>query len=179
MIPLLLLAALPPNLVEGARQQLAWGTRYDPTYVRIAYPNGDVPRSQGVCTDVIVRAYRHTGIDLQKLIHEDIRRSPASYPRVKKRDRNIDHRRVPNQVAFFRRHGAALSNHGNWRPGDIVAWKLPNGRDHIGVLSDRLNGRKLPYVVHNIGPAPAEEDVLTAWTITGHFRYPAPLTLRT
>jgi hypothetical protein len=168
-------------IVEGARDELTWGTSYDPAYCRIAYPSGDVPRSKGVCTDVVIRALRHAGFDLQKLIHEDMRRDWAAYPRYPGRDSpdpNIDHRRVPNQRVFFFRHGRSIDTGSqdvrSWQPGDIVEWRLPSGRDHTGIVTDRLNAARLPYVIHNIGYGPQEEDVLRApgWTITGHFRYP-------
>jgi len=159
---------------------LTWGTKYDPSYIKIAYPGGDPPRSQGVCTDVVVRAYRNAGFDLQKLIHEDMQVAWDRYPRYSGRktpDSNIDHRRVPNQKVFFKRHGQTLtvkcSSPKDWQPGDIVEWKLPvSGRDHTGLLSDKLDGDGYPLVVHNIGDGPQEEDVLRTWQIVGHFRYP-------
>ncbi len=160
------------KIVEGARIQVREGAAYTVGYVRIGYPNGDLPRSQGVCTDVVVRSLRHAGYDLQRLIHEDMRTRFASYPRRARRsDANIDHRRCPNQAWFFRTHGRKLRNDGDWKPGDFVYWKLPNGLDHTGVLSNRLNAKGLPYVVHNLGRC-AEEDVLASWRIVGHYRYP-------
>lgn len=169
---MLTLLSVADQVVATARDQTTWGTRYDPAYVRIAYPNGDVPRSQGVCTDVVIRAYRAARIDLQRLIVEDKRRHPAAYP-AGKLDPNIDHRRVPNQRAFFRRHGATLSLSGDFRAGDIVDWKLPSGRDHTGIVSDRRDAAGTPLVIHNIGAGPREEDVLKSWPIVAHFRYPA------
>jgi len=168
-------------LVAGARDQLTWGTRYEPAYVKIAYPGGDPPRTQGVCTDVVVRAYRNAGFDLQKLIHEDMKAAWGAYPRYadkKAPDSNIDHRRVPNQKAYFKRHALSLTlkcdSPKDWQPGDIVEWKLVNGRDHTGILTDKLDGDGYPYAIHNIGDGPQEEDVLRTWTwkIVGHFRYP-------
>lgn len=166
-------------LIEGARDQLTWGTRYDPSYVKVRYPGGDLPRSMGVCTDVLVRAYRHAGIDLQKLIHEDMVKAWAKYPRYSGEpapDTNIDHRRVPNQRVFFMRHALACSigtqDRKAWRPGDIVEWKLDNGRDHTGLLTDKLDRDGFPFVIHNIGAGPQEEDVLRSWRIVAHFRYP-------
>lgn len=168
------------KIVAGARDQLSWGTTYNGAYVRIRYPNGDVPRKQGVCTDVVIRAYRHAGLDLQKLIHEDMKKAWSSYPRyggLSRPDTNIDHRRCPNQIAFFKRHGKQLSIRTDgiykthWQPGDIVFWKLPNGLDHVGVLTDRRNSKGLPYTVHNLSQ-PLEEDVLESYKIVAHFRYP-------
>lgn len=167
--------AVVQRIVEGAKLQVAEGATYDASYRSIPYPNGDVPRSKGVCTDVVIRAYRNAGIDLQRLIHEDMVRHFASYPRRGKRtDTNIDHRRVPNQAHFFGAYGVSLPTRlarGAWKPGDIVWWKLDNGLDHIGVLSDHLGRSGLPMVVHNLSVC-REEDCLGAWRIVGHFRYP-------
>jgi uncharacterized protein YijF (DUF1287 family) len=168
-------------LVEGARDQLSWGTGYDPAYYKITYPGGDLPKSKGVCTDVVIRAYRHKGIDLQRLIHEDMVNHWDKYPRYKglaKPDPNIDHRRVPNQKVFFGRFGKTLTltttNSKDWLPGDIVDWKIVGGYDHTGILTDTYDSDGYPYVIHNIGNGPQEEDVLRTWTwkITGHYRYP-------
>ena len=164
------------NVLESAHEQALQGARYDASYVRIAYPNGDVPITQGACTDVIVRAFRHAGYDLQKLIHEDMEKSPHDYPRRSTPlDSNIDHRRIPNQVVFFKKFGKALSNDvtgdaaNEWRGGDIVVWKTP--LDHTGIISDRVGRSGLPMVIHNIAGC-TEEDCLTAWKIVGHYRYP-------
>jgi uncharacterized protein YijF (DUF1287 family) len=173
-------SSIPQKIVAGARRQI--GAGYDPAYRVLPYPNGDVPADRGVCTDVVVRALRAAGCDLQQLIHEDMRRSFNRYPRrwgLRRPDPNIDHRRVPNQMTFFRRHGLELTRVVSpgalteWQPGDIVCWKLDNGRDHTGVLSDARNPTGVPHVVHNLARC-AEEDCLTAWKITGHFRYPKP-----
>jgi uncharacterized protein YijF (DUF1287 family) len=146
----------------------------------LKYPGGDVPRDRGACTDVVVRSLRAVGRDLQRLIHEDARRDLKQYPRIRssgRLDRNIDHRRVPNQIRYFQRHGRSLtravnaSTRSQWQPGDIVTWKFDNGLDHTGIISDRLNERGWPLVIHNLAVC-AEEDVLTTWKITGHFRYP-------
>jgi uncharacterized protein YijF (DUF1287 family) len=167
------------RIVTAARAQV--GTSYDASYVRLDYPGGDVPRDRGACTDVIVRALRAVGHDLQRLIHEDAKRDLRQYPRIQSSgriDRNIDHRRVPNQNRFFQRYGKTLtrvvtpSTRKHWQPGDIVTWKFDNGLDHTGIISDRLNARGWPLVIHNLGGC-AEEDVLTKWKITGHFRYPS------
>ena len=167
------------KIVAGAKRQV--GDRYDPSYVSLRYPNGDVPRGTGACTDVIIRALRAAGFDLQRLIHEDMRRDFGAYPRkwgLRRPDRNIDHRRVPNQMTFFRRHGHTLTTAVSartlpeWRPGDIVTWKLTGSNlDHTGILSDRTNAAGVPYAIHNLSTC-AEEDCLTRWKITGHFRYP-------
>ncbi|MBX3117539.1 MAG: DUF1287 domain-containing protein [Fimbriimonadaceae bacterium] len=168
------------KIVAGARQQLNWGTTYNGAYVRINYPNGDVPKTQGVCTDVVVRAFRHAGYDLQQLIHEDMKTAWSSYPRYpgnSKPDPNIDHRRCPNQIAFFKRHGKKLTtsveaaNKSEWKPGDVVFWKLSSGLDHVGVLTDKRNEKGLPLVIHNLNK-PTEEDVLESYKIVAHFRYP-------
>lgn len=167
------------RIVAGARDQLTWGTRYDPAYRKIGYPNGDVPKAQGVCTDVLVRAFRNAGYDLQKLIHEDMKSHWALYPRYPGRktpDSNIDHRRVPNQRVFFKRFGRtcplSAKDPQPWKAGDIVEWKLDSGLDHTGILTDKKDREGFPLVIHNIGAGPQEEDVLRAWKIVGHFRYP-------
>lgn len=169
------------TLVDSARDQTTWGTGYSGAYFKIGYPNGDPPRTTGACTDVVVRAYRKAGYDLQKLIHEDMKKHWDAYPRYSgnsRPDTNIDHRRVPNQRVFFTRKGKALTNKTesakDWQPGDIVTWKLFGGKDHVGVLTDRFDADGFPFVVHNIGGGPQEEDVLRTglWTINGHYRYP-------
>jgi uncharacterized protein len=168
------------RIVKAARAQI--GDAYVADYVAIPYPNGDVPKGQGACTDVVVRALRAAGYDLQQLVHEDMRRAFAVYPKkwgLRRPDKNIDHRRVPNQQTFFKRHGVVLTTAVNaktlseWQPGDIVTWILPNGRDHCGIVSDRKNRDEIPLAIHNLGRC-AEEDCLTVWRITGHYRYPRP-----
>lgn len=166
------------KVLQGAKIQAREGAAYTVGYFRIGYPNGDIDRNKGVCTDVVIRALRHAGYDLQKLIHEDMRTRFKTYPRREKRpDSNIDHRRCPNQIWFFKTYGKTLTNKvdastmKHWRAGDIVYWKLPSGLDHTGVVSDRKNSRGEPYVIHNLGQC-AEEDVLTSWKIVGHYRYP-------
>lgn len=150
---------------------------YDPAYVRIPYPNGDVPSNTGVCTDVIIRAYRKLGIDLQKLLHEDIKNTPSRYPNIKKPDTNIDHRRVPNLARFFAHHGTSLTTKMDakaYLPGDIVWWKLggPKGLNHIGlVVSQRTSMQHRPLVIHNIGGGQVIEDILFSHHIQGHYRY--------
>jgi uncharacterized protein YijF (DUF1287 family) len=170
----------PPSdlqrLIQGAYGQVGVTLRYDPSYVSIPFPGGDVPIDRGVCTDVIVRAYRSVGVDLQLLVNQDMRKAFAAYPRkwgLSRPDANIDHRRVDNLAVFFARHGQSLpvsKDAADYKPGDIVAWKLPDGRPHIGLVSDRsADGR--PLVVHNIGAGAQVEDILFAFTITGHYRY--------
>lgn len=179
-------AARPPvdpigsKIVANARVQLGWNTVYDPSYVKLGYPGGDVPKDRGVCTDVVIRALRSVGKDLQKLVHEDKSKNRSTYPAYPGQagaDRNIDHRRCPNLVVFFKRFGTALTNKVNaqtlkhWKPGDIVFWKLNNGRDHIGIVTDKLTGSGVPYAIHNLSTT-LEEPVLSSWKIVGHFRYP-------
>jgi len=171
-------ATVADRIVLGARIQASEAATYTPGYFKIGYPKGDLPRGKGVCTDVVIRALRHAGYDLQKLIHEDMRKRFASYPRRERRpDSNIDHRRCPNQVWFFKKYGRSLTvkvspeTLAQWKPGDIVYWKLDNGLDHTGVLTDRRNSNGEPWVVHNLSRC-MEEDVLTAWKIVGHYRYP-------
>ncbi|WP_439618043.1 DUF1287 domain-containing protein [Shinella sp.] len=167
------------RLVAAARKQVGVTLTYDAAYSRLDYPGGDVPRERGVCTDVLVRAYRDgLGIDLQVLVHEDMRRAFSAYPALwglKKTDRNIDHRRVPNLQAFFKRAGAALpvsKNGADYLPGDIVSQMLPGNLPHIGIVADdRSSDGAWPLVVHNIGAGARLEDVLFAYKITGHYRY--------
>ena len=153
---------------------------YDPAYRRIAYPGGDVSANRGVCSDVVIRSYRALGIDLQRLVHEDMGANFEAYPKhwgLIRPDRNIDHRRVPNLETFFRRQGAALPPSADpraYRPGDLVAWNLrgPDGfLPHIGIVTDRRGPSGRPRIVHNIGAGPTLEDVLFKWPITGHYRY--------
>lgn len=170
---------LPPSLrriIQSANEQVGVTLYYDPSYSVIPFPGGDVPMERGVCTDVIIRAYRSIGVDLQLLVHEDMRKAFSSYPRnwgLSRPDPNIDHRRVQNLAVFFTRHGQALpiSNEAkDYQPGDIVTWRLADGHPHIGLVSDRsANGR--PLLVHNIGAGAQLEDVLFDFKITGHYRY--------
>ncbi len=173
-------AGEPPSdlqrLIQSAHAQVGVTLRYDPSYVSIPFPGGDVPMDRGVCTDVIVRAYRSVGIDLQLLVNQDMRKAFPSYPRrwgLSRPDPNIDHRRVDNLAVFFARHGRSLpvtKDASDYKPGDLVTWKLADGRPHIGLVSDRsVDGR--PLLVHNIGAGAQVEDVLFAFAITGHYRY--------
>ena len=168
------------QLVAAARERTTHVVEYDGSYVAIAYPGGDVPASKGVCTDVLIRAYRVLGIDLQRLVHEDMRDNFDVYPSrriwgLRSTDTNIDHRRVPNLRTFFRRHGVSLAvttDAANYRPGDIVTWVLAGNVPHIGVVTDaRSNDGERPLIVHNIGAGPQEEDVLFDFEVTGHYRY--------
>lgn len=164
------------QLVASARSQIGVTTQYDGSYRKLTYPGGDVPKETGVCCDVIVRALREQKIDLQQLVHEDMKRSFNAYPQnwgLKKPDPNIDHRRVPNLACYFRRSGWALdssSEPADYLPADIVAWKLANGLPHIGIVADRTTSAGTPLAIHNIGGGTQEEDVLFRFRITGHFR---------
>ncbi len=151
---------------------------YDPSYFSIDYPKGDVPSDRGVCTDVVIRAYRKLGIDLQKEVHEDMKQNFSVYPKIwglKTTDKNIDHRRVPNLMTFFRRKGAneiISSESSDYLPGDIVCWNLGGVTTHIGIVVDKKskdNERNL--IVHNIGAGQVLEDCLFDYKIIGHYRY--------
>jgi uncharacterized protein YijF (DUF1287 family) len=183
-VALLLMAstALAGNedIVAAARRQVGLTVRYDPAYRRLQYPGGDVPADRGVCTDVIIRALRTArGIDLQRRVHEDLASHWDSYPHQRrwnlaKPDSNIDHRRVPNLMTFFKRSGYArrpTSAAADYLPGDIVAWDLGRGILHIGIVSDRQSAGT-PLVVHNIGAGAREEDILFRYIIIGHYRLP-------
>jgi uncharacterized protein len=164
----------PTQLIAAARAQVGRTTLYDAAYVALSYPGGDVPMERGVCTDVVIRAYREAfGIDLQKLVHEDMRKNFAAYPTrwgLKKPDRNIDHRRVPNLQTFFARKGAALNSTGA-EAGDLITMMLPGNLPHIGIVSDKVNEEKIPLFIHNIGGGTQEEDVLQRFEITGRYRF--------
>jgi uncharacterized protein YijF (DUF1287 family) len=171
------------RLVAAAIERTQHSVHYDPSYVRIPYPGGDVPADTGVCTDEVIRAYRALGIDLQKEVHEDMMQNFAAYPRswrwlLARPDSNIDHRRVPNLMVFFARKGQALpmSAHADdYSPGDLVTWDLGGDVPHIGIVVDRKSSQSGRYmIVHNIGQGPKMEDVLFNWKITGHYRYFGP-----
>ena len=161
----------------GAEQQIGKTRFYNPAYVRLAYPGGDVPLEQGVCSDVVIRALRSQQVDLQQKVHEDMRANFRAYPqnwKLTRPDANIDHRRVPNLETWFSRHGKALPitrQPGDYHPGDIVSWRLDNGLAHIGVVADRYTQGGTPLIIHNIGAGTQAEDVLFSWRITGHYRY--------
>lgn len=167
------------KLLASAREQTSVTKTYDPAYVVIPYPMGDVPAETGVCTDVVVRAFRKAGVDLQKAIHEDMRENFAVYPKkwgLKSPDANIDHRRVPNLQTFFTRKGKSLTvtdRADDYRPGDVVSWDLNGkGLTHIGLVSDIWHEKTKRFlIIHNIGAGTRAEDVLFEWKITGHFRY--------
>ena len=167
------------KLVKAAESQIGVTLTYDAGYRKITYPGGDVPREIGVCTDVIVRAYRDgLGVDLQKLVHEDMKKAFSAYPKLwglTSTDRNIDHRRVPNLRTFFQRRGAAVAvskSGADYKPGDIVSQVLPDGRPHIGLVSGQLNGAgNAPLLIHNIGRGTRAEDILFVLDITGHYRF--------
>ncbi|MDE5422639.1 DUF1287 domain-containing protein [Ancylomarina sp. DW003] len=151
---------------------------YDPSYFSIAYPNGDVPADKGVCTDVVIRAYRLKGIDLQKEVHEDMKANFKLYPKIwglKTTDKNIDHRRVPNLMTYFKRQGAseAITQHAaDYQPNDIVCWRLEGGLTHIGIVVNRKSADgKRHLIVHNIGAGQVVEDCLFDFKIIGHYRY--------
>jgi len=152
--------------------------QYDPAYFRIDYPNGDVPSNKGVCTDVVIRAYRKLGIDLQQEVHVDMAANFEEYPKnwgLSKPDKNIDHRRVPNLMRFFARHGTVKgtsTNPDDYQPGDIVCWNLGGGLTHIGIVVKGKSGDgKRHLIVHNIGAGQVLADVLFSFEIIGHYRY--------
>jgi uncharacterized protein YijF (DUF1287 family) len=165
------------KLVAAARAQVGVTLIYDSSYRRIAYPMGDVPVERGVCSDVVIRAFRAIGIDLQEQVHRDMARHFAAYPQawgLFAPDANIDHRRVPNLATWFARQGYALApsaDPAEYRAGDVVTWDLGNGRPHVGIVSDRrsTDGER-PLVIHNIGWGAREEDALFDYRISGHFR---------
>jgi uncharacterized protein YijF (DUF1287 family) len=175
--------ALLQKLSSAAIERTHHAIRYDPAYVPIPYPGGDVPADTGVCTDEVIRSYRALGIDLQKEVHEDMQRNFSAYPnrrrwQLARTDTSIDHRRVPNLMVFFSRNGESLpasARAQDYSPGELVTWDLGGGVPHIGVVVDkksRSSGRYL--IVHNIGQGPKMEDVLFNWRITGHYRYFGP-----
>lgn len=168
------------QLSEAAVDLTRSKVTYDPSYFSIPYPNGDVPANKGVCTDVVIRAYRKMNIDLQKEVHEDMKANFSKYPSLKKwglkkTDTNIDHRRVYNLETFFARNGTTkpiTTNPDDYKPGDIVSWTLDNGLAHIGiVVSRKSKDGKRPLIVHNIGGGQVIEDQLFAWKIVGHYSY--------
>jgi uncharacterized protein len=165
-------------LIAAARRQLGVTLAYDPAYTRLSYPGGDVPRQRGVCTDVVIRAYRDAfGIDLQQTVHQDMAAAFAAYPRrwgLKRPDRNIDHRRVPNLERFWERKGAKLDlavHPGEWQPGDLFTMLFGGTLPHTGIVSDRVAANGNPLVIHNIGAGAREEDALFAHRLTGRFRW--------
>ena len=170
------------RLVSAAIERTHHSVRYDPAYVRIPYPGGDVPAETGVCTDEVIRAYRAVAVDLQKEVHEDMAANFSAYPRKWKwslghPDSNIDHRRVPNLMVFFGRKGESLpitAHPQDYSPGDLVTYDLGGNVPHIAIVVDRKGWVGRYMVVHNIGQGPKMEDVLFDWKITGHYRYYGP-----
>ena len=181
MAPLAPQSASAAKILAGAKSQI--GTRYDASYREISYPMGDVDESKGACTDVVIRALRAAGYDLQKRVHDDMTARWNAYPKtwgLEAPNTNIDHRRVPNQMVYLRRWGRELPRGTSgkalksWQPGDIVYWNTGNAgntRLHTGIVSDTRDGRGLPYVIHN-GSICIEDDALDRWPIIGHFRFP-------
>jgi len=167
------------HLIAAARAQIGVTTRYDPAFVKLTYPGGDIPRDRGVCTDVVIRAYRDAfGVDLQKLVHEDMAANFASYPTrwgLKAPDTSIDHRRVLNLRVFFKRHGTELpvtANPADYAPGDLVTQELPGNLPHIAIIADTKSADDArPLVIQNIGQGTSLDDTLFTYMITGHYRY--------
>ncbi len=171
-------AAKVRKVLENAHAQVGTTVLYDPAYADLKYPGGDVPADRGVCTDVVIRAFRAVGIDLQQLVHEDMKAHFSSYPKswgLSRPDTNIDHRRVPNLMTFFARQGKSLpvtANVADYQSGDVVTWSLPGGLPHIGLVVNETSpedpARHL--MIHNIGEGAKMEDVLFGFKITGHYR---------
>jgi uncharacterized protein YijF (DUF1287 family) len=165
------------KIIASALEQTTYTLSYDPSYVKLDYPGGDVPLDRGVCADVIVRAFRKAGVDLQKEIHDDMKKDFGAYPKIwgaKTPDKNIDHRRVANLMKFFARKSQSLplsSDARAYTPGDVVAWDLGGGLLHIGLMTDEKSDSSDRFlVVHNIGAGAQLQDVLFSWRIIGHYR---------
>ena len=173
-------ASYGEKIAQSAEVMVGADIQYDPSYRRLTYPWGDVPANKGVCADVVIRAYRSVGIDFQKRLHEDMKANFSAYPKrwqLSRPDRTIDHRRVLNLEVFLRRHGARRStshDYSLYRPGDIVAWTLPGGLPHMGIVSTKKSARGEPLIVHHIGGRPRLDAVLFEWPMTGHYRYYVP-----
>lgn len=174
-------AAQSSPIVTAARSQIGLTVTYDPAYISLSYPGGDVPRDRGVCTDVVIRALRDAmRIDLQKVVHEEMRAAFDKYPKLwglARPDHNIDHRRVPNLMCYFQRKGCALpvtADGGDYLPGDLVTCTVGANLAHIMIVCDRVNAAGVPLVIHNIGAGTREEDRLFAFPHTGHYRIPSP-----
>jgi uncharacterized protein YijF (DUF1287 family) len=170
-------AAFPIRVAYGAELRALKPETYDPAYVKLAYPMGDVPDDRGVCTDTVIRAFRHAEVDLQVEVHEDMAANFDKYPKnwgLPRPDRNIDHRRVPNLETFFKRKGGAKTPSnvaGDYNPGDIVSWRLSiGGAPHIGVVTRKKEGAQ-PLIAHNIGWGTQEEPCLFSWPMSGWFRF--------
>lgn len=165
-------------LVEAAQDRLKQRVTYNGAYLKLDYPGGDVPANIGVCTDVLIRSYRAAyGFDFQKAVHEDMRANFSAYPKnwgLKRTDRNIDHRRVPNLETYLTRQGASLGisrEPSDFLPGDIVSWRLAGRLPHIGIVSDRKAADGTPLIIHNVGAGPSEDNVLFLYKMNGHFRF--------
>lgn len=167
------------TLSDAALQLTKQKVTYDPSYFSIPYPNGDVPSNKGVCTDVVIRAYRKIGVDLQKEVHNDMKAHFNLYPKIwglKTTDKNIDHRRVPNLMTYFKRHGKVKpisTNPNDYSPGDIVCWNLGGAITHIGiVVNKKSRDGKRHLIVHNIGSSgQVLEDCLFDFKIIGHYQF--------
>jgi len=165
------------HIVIAAKAQIGKTTSYDPAYVSLKYPNGDIDISKGVCTDVVIRALRSSRkLDLQKLVHEDMRANFSKYPKrwgLSRTDRSIDHRRVPNLQTFFKRKGWSLTvtkDKNNFLPGDLVTCTVAGRLPHIMIVSDKKSDEGTPLIIHNIGGGAKEEDRLFEFPLTGHYR---------
>ena len=165
-------------LVEAAQDRLKQRVTYNGAYLKLDYPGGDVPANIGVCTDVLIRSYRAAyGFDFQKAVHEDMKANFSAYPKnwgLKRTDRNIDHRRVPNLETYLTRQGASLGisrEPSDFLPGDIVSWRLAGRLPHIGIVSDRKAADGTPLIIHNVGVGPSEDNVLFLYKMNGHFRF--------
>ncbi len=166
------------QLADSALVLTRQNVQYDPSYFQIDYPDGDIPADKGVCTDVVIRAYRKLGVDLQKEVHEDMTAHFDEYPKnwgLKTPDKNIDHRRVPNLMTFFKRHGTVkkiTQDPNDYKPGDIVCWNLGGGITHIGIVSGKKSNDGQRYlIIHNIGAGQVAEDILFDYKIIGHYGY--------
>lgn len=185
LLCLLLLSLFAPaetnpgsKIVTAAREQIGVTVRYDPAYTSLPFPNGDVPKERGVCTDVVIRALRSSlSQDLQKLVHEDMKANFSAYPKLwnlSRTDRSIDHRRVPNLQTFFKRRGCSLpvtNDAVSYQPGDLVTCTVPPNLPHIMIVSDKKTAEGRPLVLHNIGRGTQEEDCLFTYPLTGHYRW--------
>ena len=165
------------RLVRAALDRTLVAVRYDPAYVSLKYPGGDVPPDTGVCTDVVIRSYRKLGLDLQKLVHEDMKAHFSAYPKnwgLSRTDSNIDHRRVPNLQTFFKRRGSSLpvtQVADDYKPGDLITCTVAGKLPHIAVVVPAPDGGTRPWIVHNIGQGPQCEDRLFEFPLTGHYRW--------
>lgn len=162
------------SIAHAAVTQVGVTVFYDSSYRKLHYPGGDVPLDRGVCADVVVRALRAIGVDLQVALHEDMQNHFREYPQMwglRGPDSNIDHRRVPNLMTFLERHGKRVRAGAAYEPGDIVAWRLPNGLHHIGIVAEQRITPGHPLMVHNIGQGARLEDVLYSFEEIGHYRW--------